>query len=379
MTTPVTDHPVDVVTDSVTREDLEALARTSGAHVSLLMPTVRMGPETRAVSRQYRRMCEQLRELAASRNVDGDLVDRVEQAGAVEDFWQQQAEGLAVVAGPDEVLVRRLGAAVGPELAVGRPRLRPLLPHVTDDATFHILALSMGRVRLFEAGELHIRELDLGTVPASYDELEHDRDRQHSLQWSAQGGQRANFHGHGGDAEADRTQTLKFFRLVSTELRRRLPPAAGGGPLVLACVPENLALFRDAGGHPQLLEDSCAHGNADRLTAVELHQRCWPLAAPWVRQAERKAADHVQELMGTGRVLTDTDQVLEAAWEGRVEWLFVSPAPAVAPGETEVADDPVDLVLSRVLASGGRAALCPASLREVPDLAEAEIVALLRW
>jgi hypothetical protein len=377
MPTPVAAHQVDVATDPVTRADLLALATAEGAHVSLLMPTPRMGPGTRQVGRQFSRLCDVLREAVVTRAVDPALVDRVVAATDRHDFWQNQAEGLAVVAGPAGLLVRRVGQPLRPEVAVGRPRLRPLLPHLVEGATFHVLALSTGSVRLFEGTEHSMRELELESVPSSYDEVVDDRDGRQSLQWSAQGGGTQNFHGHGADSAAERTDTEKFFRLVAQELRRRLPAdGAESGPLVLACVPENLALFRAAGGHPQLLQDACVVGNADRLTGVELHRRAWPLAEPLLRVAERDAAAQVLELHGTGKVLTDLDQVLVAAWEGRVEWLFVRPEAAPATTETPVTDDPVDLVLCRVLAAGGHVAAPPPALR---DSLDEELVALLRW
>jgi hypothetical protein len=375
-------HQVDVATDPLTREDLVELASATGPHASLLMPTSRMGPSTRMTGRQFSRLCEELRRVASDRGVDDDLVDRVEEQAHGDEFWQHQAEGLAVVAGPDTTMVRRLGAPLAPEVAVGRPRIRPLLPHVTDGTRFHLLALSTGRVRLFEGSEHTMRELPLGPVPSSYDELALDRDPQQSLQWAPVGGGAVNYHAHGGDASAERTHTVKFLRIVSQELRRRFPAGAPGGageevPLLLACVPENLALFRSAGGHPRLVDDVVVAGNADRTTPAELHEQAWEVVAPRLRGSEEAALAQVLELRGTGRVIEDLDQVLVAAWEGRVERLFVGASSQETAGEpTTVIDDPVDLVVARVLAAGGHCAVQPEALDRTTD---SELVALLRW
>src|SRR5919206_421192 len=287
-------HQVDVATDPVTRQDVVSLAAAAGPHASLLMPTPRMGPETRLGAKQYARLCGVLRHAALARGLDPALVDRVEAVPQRHDFWQHQPEGLAVVAGPAGTLVRPINRPPAPQVAVGTPRLRPLLPHVTDGATFHLLALSTGRVRLYEGTEHTMRELDLGSVPASYDDLAHDRDPQASLQWAPQGGRGVTYHAHGNDAAAERAREAKFFRLVSQELRRRLPVGADV-PLLLACVPENVALFRAAGGHPALVQD------------------------------------------------------------------------------------PVDLVVCRVLAAGGHCAVQPPELSGVPDGESSDVVALLRW
>jgi hypothetical protein len=368
-------HRIDVAADPVTRADLVRLATADGPQVSLLMPTPRMGPDTRLAGKQFARLSELLRRTAADRGVDAALVETLTQAAAGDSFWQHQAEGLALFSGPGGTLVRRLGASLRPEVAVGRPRLRPLLRHQSEGTVFHVLALSTGRVRLLEGDAHTIRELPLGPVPASYDEVRGDRDAQPSLQWSAQGSGKASFHGHGADAASERTRTEKFVRHVAQELRRHLPlDDDGAGPLVLACVPENLALFRAAGGHPRLLGDVCVTGNADRATPAELHGGAWSLVEPGLRRQEREAVTRAQELAGTGLVLSDFDQVLVAAWEGRVERLFVDDH-VVTADDPVVADDPVDMVLARVLAGGGHCAVRPPGL----DAGDSELVALLRW
>ena len=79
------------------------------------------------------------------------------------DFWRNQSDGLAVYAAPGLLRVFRLPIELPDEVAVGdAPRLRPLAMLLAQTNSFYVLALSPNAVRLFEATQSTIGELDLG-------------------------------------------------------------------------------------------------------------------------------------------------------------------------------------------------------------------------
>lgn len=366
----MTRYDVDPATDPVRPDDLRDLAALDGRCVSLFMSTHRSGPNTRTGGDRLRRMM-----ALASRHLGTDkteLLASVENLATDDNFWQHQGEGLAVYVVPSGLLHFRLPMPVAAEVAVGAPRLRPLVPAITSSAVVLVLALSTQRVRLFEASPWTMTEMTLGDIPARVDELESDRDLQQSLQSSAQGGGDQNFHGHGGDASAQRAVNERFFRAVARGLSSRV--GLNSPPVVLACVPENRALFQSVGGHPRLVEEFLP-GNADRTPPALLHRQVWEIAASLTADSSSRELDHWTSLAGTERLQHDLHAVLSAAGQGRVEALLVAPQSPID-ATPRLVRDAADLAIASTLRHGGRVHALP----DTPALASGDgITAALRW
>jgi hypothetical protein len=363
-------YDVDPAIDPLRPSDLHDLAALEGRCVSLLMNTHRSGPATRTGGDRLRRLMSLIAEYVDAE--PADFLAPVESLAADDHFWQHQSEGLAVYAVPSGLLRFRLPVPVADEAAVGVPRLRPLVPALTSGITVLVLALSSRRVRLFEATPWTMTEMALGPIPSSVDESEPDRDLQQSLQSSAQGGGDQNFHGHGGDANAQRAVTERFFRAVAHGLAGRV--GLNSAPVVLACVPENRALFECVGGHPRLVKE-IVPGNADRTPPATLHRQVREIAADLIPDADRPQLGRWTSLTGTGRLLHDLRAVVDAAGQGRVEAVLVAPEPSTD-GTPRLVQDAVDLAIRSTLRHGGRVHALP----DIPALASGDgITAVLRW
>lgn len=366
----MTRYEVDPATDPLRPRDLQDLATLEGRCVSLLMRTDRSGPGTRTGGSRLRRLMSLVTEHLDPATTD--LLASVENLAADDSFWQHQGEGLAVYVAPSGLVRFRLPVPVADEAAVGAPRLRPLVPALSSSAVVLVLALSTQRVRLFEATPWTMTAIALGPIPAGVHELQRDRDLQLSLQSSTQGSGAPNFHGHGGDASAQRAVTERFFRAVAHGLATKF--GLNSPPVVLACVPENRALFESVGGHPLLVEEFIP-GNADRTPPAMLHRRVCEITANLVTDADRRDLERWASWAGTGRLLSDIDAVLTAASQGRIEALLVAPQPATHP-TPHLVRDPVDLAIGTTLRHGGRIHALP----HTPALASGDgITAALRW
>src|SRR5690606_34672544 len=110
MAAPQTIGEIDLVTD----DDLTELARRDGpAHVSLFMPTHRAGPDTRQDPIRFRNLVSTAATLladeagVAAREVD-DLLAPLHALADDTEFWNHQADGLAVYLAPDLVRTFRV-------------------------------------------------------------------------------------------------------------------------------------------------------------------------------------------------------------------------------------------------------------------------------
>lgn len=334
--------------DLISPNDVTALGAVEGPCVSLFMPTHRRGPETSQDPVRLRNLVEQaaraLNEAGTSAEDTADLLAPVR--ALVDDvaFWQHQAEGLAVFAAPGSFSRFRLSTTFVEQVSVGSSfRVVPLIALLSGDGHFYLLALSQNSVRLFDASRHRIGELDRGPIPASMDEALAHEDPERQLQVRSGGGGTAQFHGHGAGDEVDKAALERYLRAVDRGLSERI--GSSHQPLVVASVGYYLPILRSVSTYPSIV-DVAVEGNPEHRSPEELHSAAWPLVERQLSEEIDKDLDRYGAAAGTGTTATVTDEVADAARDGRVDTLFVvSGAPA---------DERVDRAVLDTLTHGGR-------------------------
>ncbi len=81
-------------------------------------------------------------------------------------------------------------------------------------------------------------------------------------------------------------------------------------------------LYREANTCALVIEKGIT-GNPDELKPEELQANAWELVTPLFGRQREEALDRYRRLAGSGRTATDVQAVVEAAFQGRVELLFV--------------------------------------------------------
>jgi hypothetical protein len=318
----------------VTREDLRALVeRQAGPCVSIYQPTHRAGPDTRSYAQQdVVRFKNQLREatrrLAAAGHRDGqELLEPARRLLDDAAFWERRSDGLAVFIAPGTMRTFRVPARVE-ELVVVAPsfHVKPLLALLTGDGLFYVLALSQNAVRLIAATRNHSGEVELTGTPRSLAEALRYDDPERQLQFhtgtpASRDRRAAMFHGHGTGVDDAKGNILRFFQQVDRAVTGLVHNPSI--PLVVAAVDYLMPIYREANTHPSLL-DAGIPGNPEGLRPDELHARAWPLVEPHFRRERQEAAARYLQLHGTGRTSSDVREVVPAAWDGRIEVLFVA-------------------------------------------------------
>jgi hypothetical protein len=318
----------------LTRPQVEHLAAGGeGLHVSLYMPTDRVGAATEQGPIRLKNLLTRVTRDLAARGVKSleiaHMLEPAEEVVADAHFWQHQADGLAIFLTQDGMRSFRVPLAF-PEFALVADRfhLKPLLPLLSGDGRFYLLALSLGRVRLFEGSRDTIRELDLEDVPESLRDVVGYDWEERSLQFhtgtglGGEGGmRRAMFHGQGSPKDDDKPEIERFLRQVDEGIRGII--GTEHAPLVIAAVDYVADIYRGVTKYPDPLEETVS-GNPDELSADELHGRAWPVVAPRFRERRAVAEARWQELLPRNRAGTDLREILRAAHDGRVETIWVA-------------------------------------------------------
>lgn len=300
--------------------------------VSIFLPTHERGPQTKQDPIRLSNLLDEAeRDLGNSAN-GTEIYALLEPARKLlkdEDFWLHQSRGLALFLSPEELRIHRVPMELREKVVVSsRFHVKPLLPLLTGDGRFHVLALSQSRVRLFDASRDSIRALDLHDVPASLrDAVGYDWEEK-SLQFhSAASGPRGGgpgliFHGHGSGKDDTKPEVRKYIQAVDRGILRLLHDRSR--PLVLAAVDYVAAMYRELSKYPNIADD-IVEGNPDRRSAEELQGEAWKIVEPQFQAARDTATARYRELGGdSGQTSDQLEEIVPAAFGGRVQTLFVA-------------------------------------------------------
>ncbi|WP_018298005.1 hypothetical protein [Corynebacterium lubricantis] len=306
--------------DPIRHDDLRGLARQPGPAVSFVIPTHRGGPETFTDSQRLRPLLGQARERLAERYPETDaeaLLAPVETLANSDRFWQSQCDGLAIYVQPGHARYFRVDRDYLPQVSVGdHPNLRPLLPLVTSDLEFLLLAMSRNKVRLFAADRATITELPLGELPESSDDVEGVSTREPQLQH--QSSELSGAHGHG---PRDYNVLNGFLQAVGKAIEKRF--TGDGRPLVLATVDEYRGAISSYLNNVTLLDDVVS-GNPDHLSEVQLHEAAWPIVAKENKKLHDDLVGQVEQALGTGLATNDPALISQDSAAGRVATLVLA-------------------------------------------------------
>ncbi len=318
--------------DAITMTELKTfLVEYSGWHVSLFMPTHRVGRETEQDPIRFKNLLREAEDrLLATGLRSPDVREILKPAQRLlqeSGFWRNQSHGLAVFFTPEAFHYYRLPLPFE-ELVVisNRFHLKPLLPFFASDGHFYILALSQNQIRLLEGTRHTVDEIDLESMPQSMAETLQiecfDKQTQfHTGTSSAHTGDRAGmFHGH-DPSDEDKSRILRWFHKIDDELPNFI--VGRQSPIVLAGVEYLFPLYKEVNSYPHLVEEGIP-GSPEELRPEELHAQAWPLVQPFFMQAQEQAAAQYRQLSGTVQTTTDVKETVMAAHHGRVDVLFVA-------------------------------------------------------
>jgi Bacterial archaeo-eukaryotic release factor family 3 len=322
--------------DLLSRDDLATLLETRpGWHISMFMPMIQRGAATQQNPIRCKTLLRQVEEQLLANGLRSqeteELLQPIQQLLPNRDFWQRQSQGLALFIAPQIFRAYRVPLALD-ELTVVSKRfhIKPLLSFLSGNGHFFVLALSQKGLRLLRGTRFDVDEVELQGVPRSvaealqYDDIE-KRDHHYPGAQGRPAGGIAPFAGHGVDVEDSAHEPhdaiLRYCQQVDKGLRAFL--GNEHAPLVLAGVEYLLPIYQRANTYPYLLEDGIT-GSPERLRPEELQARAWAVVQPHFRQAQEGAAARYRQLVGTGRAISDIQAIVMAAYEGRIDTLFVA-------------------------------------------------------
>lgn len=243
-------------------------------------------------------------------------------------FWEEQAPGILICAGPEVVEVFHIPLETEEYMAVDTMyHLAPILGIVNGAQDFYVLALAKHNPRLFRGSLLEgLEPLDVG-LPASVAQgLSLDEASQKKENQGSATGPSTNtdwFNGRGGERDPQEEDRIRFFRMIDTAITSHLDRSL---PLILAGIATETAEYRQISKYPHILPEALT-GNYVGMQPGKIFDKAVSIVEQGlVEPARRAAVEEFKHLSGSHpeRVSTDEQHILQAANEGRVATLLLA-------------------------------------------------------
>jgi hypothetical protein len=241
------------------------------------------------------------------------------------------SRGLAVFVSADDSLAVWLPICVGPAVEVGhKPDLLRLLPAFVGDVDYFALTIGKKGAQLYRGSQFHFESMPVTDMPGSMEDALWYIKREPVRTRVGSG----MMHGSGGDEDLRKDDVRQYLHLVD----KAITPVLNGSdaPLVVIGVEYEAAMFINH-THYRHVVDIPVAGSPDAMSMSELHRRSWDFVCRGTSSAD-DALSRLRELAGTGRTVTELEELVTGARQGQVDELLVarsatdderSPVPAV--------------------------------------------------
>ncbi len=377
--------------DKFTTEDLKILAEATGdVFVSIYAPMYRAGKEVSQNEIRFKNLIDNAEKQLEELGHDTAILDEARRLQSNSEFWQHQAEGLAVFCCDGFTKHYRVAISFDETVVVGqRPHVKPLSRIFTDDNQWYILAASLQNIRLMIASPHSVQNLELDVLPENLRDAlnidEYVSTLQHhttSTGGKGQSGHDVMHHGQGGGEPENRKkdEILQYFH----KLDRALGEYFGieRTPMVFAGVEYLFPIFQEACQYNGIV-DEAVEGNPDDFSPQELQEKTWNIIKPRLQQQRAEFVEQFCDKSNTAWASDDLMMIYKAARMGQVETLLVQDdftvwatfdnpeEPVQVDSNAAEAEDIVNRIVVQTLINGGT--VFNLSEDEMPTLVSAKL------
>jgi hypothetical protein len=318
---------------TITRDDIRKLIdQKTGPCISIYIPTHRTGKEVRQDPIRFKNL---LRKAELGLKEDGlrdievrKLLQPAQEILEDEFFWTHQLDGMAAFLCPDLFMHFRQPRRFEELVAIGHSfHLKPLLPLLTGDGRYYVLALGQKNPMLLQCTRYGVAEIALENVAGTIEEALQfdDFQRQSDMRSvSPQGGgeRQMSYHGKGPgvDDAKHKKDILRYFQMVDRAVQKSLKGQKV--PLVLFGAGYLLPIYREINTWPDLLPEA-VEKDPQNLSLEGIRDQAWELVQEVFRKERSESLARIRQTLGTGRASRDLNEIVPASVQGRVDSLFV--------------------------------------------------------
>ncbi|HLS45763.1 MAG TPA: hypothetical protein VK045_10040 [Ornithinicoccus sp.] len=327
--------------DLMTRAEFEELMGDGGGpRVSVFVPTHR-------VSRAKESEADRLSWKNLLSTVEAALLDEGHGRREIDELlapawelhddamaWSYMGDGLAMFLRPGWHATYRVPLDVPKLATIGSGFvLTPVLP-LLSDRNYVVLAISQKNVRVLRGSRDRISELELPAVPRAFedvmtreDDVQSDTVPRPTAAGRTSASGRAVYYGNSSLDNVHKEDVVEYLREVARGVEDYL--AGRSIPLILAGLPEWVAVYREISSYPYLV-DAAVERNPDDLAADDLRRAAWPLLEERLNKENEALLDRLHEQFARGTGVFGLEETRRAAREGRVDTMLLPPETSAA-------------------------------------------------
>ncbi|SDR76304.1 hypothetical protein [Gramella sp. MAR_2010_147] len=298
--------------------------------VSIFIPTQRAGKEVLEEKNKKHLHSEwtEVKKKLKEKNIDDKIIDKIgkpiQELIDNRDFWRHQSDGLAIFSSEDFFENYTVPVNFEAYHYISQEfYIKPLVPAMNGDGKFNILAIQLEDVKFYEATKYSIMPVEVDDLtPSRLEERVGFDYKEKALQFRTQGegGEKTQFHGHGGSERDDRVEIKQFFRAVDQGLKDHLNREKL--PLVVYCQDYLFPIYQDANTYNHLVEE-VIQGNPNDSDMLGIHQKALEIAEPFLNENRDEKKEKYKELSQTENTTSAVSDIISAVHQGKVDTLFI--------------------------------------------------------
>lgn len=303
----------------------EIIEKNGYPFISITLPTHKTGEEIKQDSIRFKNLIsqsiEQLTDRGMKKTEAEELLKPASELLSRPRFWTHQDHGLVVYIASGYFKYFRLPYPVEEKAYVNTHFLvTPLLPMVSMDGRFNVLAVSRSNVRLFRCTRNGATDITPADAPKSVDEyLEEAQEKQLQFHTGATNGY-AMYFGHGANEESKQVVVEYYFRELEKEITKTVKKQ--NDPLVLVGLEDNLSFYKDINKYKRTLEQT-VDANPDDLQDHDLKSKGWDIIQKYFLRDMYRSLEQFSE-KNNEQVSNNLSNIVESTVMGKSKTIFIT-------------------------------------------------------
>jgi hypothetical protein len=303
----------------------------SSASISIYLPTHPSGKEVneRMDTIAFKNALQQVTSTLRSRNIHDDSIKKIvspaQQLLNNETFWNNLTPGLAVFLAEGFAKFYKMPIAPTETVYVNSSfKLKPITAVILSNEYYYVLVISKKQAQLYRADEFGIRHIPISEMPNGIEDVVHfeNKDDQKLFRTGSSGaGQGANYHGIGA-GKPDEKENIKMYLDEVDETIWKEVLSRENKPLVIAAVDYIHPIFKEVSNYNFIWPEGLT-GNFESTDLNTLYSKSKELVKPHFEANKKRALEQYGNKSATPRTSCNFDEVIPAAYYGRVDTLFV--------------------------------------------------------
>lgn len=316
---------------TIIKKDIERLSKFHSSNsISIYIPTHRSGKDviekldTKVLKNELKLVKNKLQQNELNVNQIESFVAPIQELLEDSGFWRKQTDGLAIFLGKDFFETYKLPIHFEPFNYVGSSfYLKQLMPIFVGDGTFYFMVLQLEDVKLYKMTRESITEVNINhLIPHRLEESVGYDYEEKGLQFRSQNMSYGSvtYHGHSESDHDHKDEILRYFREINKGLMTLLENE--NSPMLVASQDYLFSIYKGVNTYKYLLENNvtCDSEETDKFL---LHEKAWKIMGPIFDKERIEKIDRFKQFDSTERTSSDINDILPAAFQGKIDTLFV--------------------------------------------------------